>query len=146
MDNAKQIHAMIKTWRTETQGELAQLTAMIEAHTKRYVDADKGTQPYKRRATMHKSLEILENTIFILDDLDSSLPDAGAAQFDEPQTWAELIEWLDVGDNREELGREVAIFRLAVDKATEKLSDYHEFCDGTVDRPILSSETIGEDD
>ena len=146
MSEVTTIQTMIDIWRRETQAKLMQTLAMVDAHAKRYGETDKGTKPYRQLRTLRKTVKDLEDTIFILDDLDNSLPKAEVAQSDEPQTWSQYLAWLDQDDNRETVGKEVAIFRIAVEKATQKLSAYHEFCDGTVDRPILSADTIGEDD
>jgi hypothetical protein len=32
--------------------------------------------------------------------------------------------------------------RLAMQKEKERLADYHEFADGTVDQPLLTPETV----
>lgn len=42
-------------------------------------------------------------------------------------------------------GRQQALVNLAVEKETRRLGEYHTYEDGGVDRPILSSDTIGDD-
>lgn len=43
-------------------------------------------------------------------------------------------------------GRQQALVTLAVNKETERLGEYHTYEDGVLDRPILSADTLGEDD
>ena len=40
--------------------------------------------------------------------------------------------------------REMELARLAMERETNKLSEYHEYVDGTVDKPILNEHTVGE--
>ncbi len=42
-------------------------------------------------------------------------------------------------------GRQQALVNLAVEREGERLSEFHQFEDGVVDRPILSADTVGED-
>ena len=45
-------------------------------------------------------------------------------------------------DFYEQEGKALEKMRLAMEKEKERLSDYHEYADGTVDQPFLTSETI----
>jgi len=47
---------------------------------------------------------------------------------------------------REKEGRQQTLVKLAVEKEKQRLGDYHTYDDGSLDRQILSAETIGEDD
>lgn len=42
--------------------------------------------------------------------------------------------------------REMELARMAMAQETDKLSEYHEYVDGEVDKPILNEHTVGEDD
>lgn len=42
----------------------------------------------------------------------------------------------------EEEGKALERMRLAMEKEKERLADYHEFADGTVDQPLLTPETV----
>lgn len=46
---------------------------------------------------------------------------------------------------RAQEGRQQALVNLAVEKEGQRLSEFHQFEDGVVDRPILSADTVGED-
>lgn len=43
-------------------------------------------------------------------------------------------------------GKQQALVSLALDKEMKRLSEYHTYEDGVLDRPILSADTISEDD
>lgn len=45
-------------------------------------------------------------------------------------------------DFYEQEGKALEKMRLAMEKEKERLSDYHEYADGTIDQPFLTSETI----
>jgi hypothetical protein len=45
-------------------------------------------------------------------------------------------------DIREKEGKEMEILKLATDKAKSNLYNYHEYADGSVDRPFLTPDSI----
>lgn len=47
---------------------------------------------------------------------------------------------------REKEGRQQSLVKLAVEKEKKRLGEYHTYEDGSLDRQILSADTIGEDD
>lgn len=61
-----------------------------------------------------------------------------------------LVDWvkslLERPELREKMGRDMEKFRIACEFEAERLSDYHTFLDGTVERPLLTPDTVGEDD
>jgi len=48
-------------------------------------------------------------------------------------------------DVRKSLGIEIEKFRIAMNAEYERLSDYHQYVDGTVEQPVLNSDNIKED-
>ena len=38
------------------------------------------------------------------------------------------------------------VHRIAANKASDRLSEYHEYEDGTVDQPLLNSDTLIEEE
>lgn len=61
---------------------------------------------------------------------------------DGKSSWTGLIRMLEESDIREKQGREMEILKLASDKAQSSLMDYHQYADGTVDRPFLTPESV----
>jgi hypothetical protein len=61
-------------------------------------------------------------------------------------TWVALLKSLENEEERESESRKAELLRMASVKAKERLSEYHEFEDGEVDRPFLLPETVTEDD
>jgi hypothetical protein len=59
-----------------------------------------------------------------------------------------LLRWLQEEENRLKAGKEMAMFKAAAEKEKERMSRPHKYIDGTVDRPLLSAETVnfGDDD
>tara|TARA_R110002020_G_scaffold367868_3_gene579775 strand:- start:1498 stop:2274 length:777 start_codon:yes stop_codon:yes gene_type:complete len=53
---------------------------------------------------------------------------------------------LDTLEMKEREGFDLMVQAAAADKAEERLGDYHRFEDGEVDRPLLNSETVKDDD
>ena len=65
---------------------------------------------------------------------------------DGKSSWVGLIRMLEDEAIREKEGREMEILNLATNKAKEKLYDYHNFADNTVDRPFLTPESVEQND
>jgi hypothetical protein len=61
-----------------------------------------------------------------------------------------LLDWVKLMIEDKERRREVGIYmekmRIASDVEYERLSEYHTYADGTVEKPILNSNTMMEDD
>ena len=68
---------------------------------------------------------------------------------DGKSSWTGLIRMLEDETIREKEGREMEILAIATNKIKDKLSEYHNYQDGVVDRPFLTPETVileGEND
>lgn len=61
---------------------------------------------------------------------------------DGKSSWTGLIRMLEDEDIREKEGRQMEILSMSTAKQKEKLMDYHEYQDGTIDIPILTPEAI----
>jgi hypothetical protein len=61
---------------------------------------------------------------------------------DGKSSWVGLIRMLEDEEIREKEGREMEILKLAAQKSKQKLQEYHEYQDQTVDRPLLTPESV----
>jgi len=61
---------------------------------------------------------------------------------DSKSSWASYIRMLEDEVVRAKEGDEIELMRLAKDKVAKDLGKYHTYVDGTVDRPLLNSETV----
>lgn len=61
---------------------------------------------------------------------------------DGKSSWIGLIRMLEDEEVREREGREMEILALATEKYKEKLSEYHQYLDNSLDKPLLSPETV----
>lgn len=61
---------------------------------------------------------------------------------DGKSSWIGLIRMLEDEQIREKEGREMEILALSTAKTKQKLSDYHNYADSTVDSPLLTPESI----
>jgi len=62
------------------------------------------------------------------------------------QDFLSLLKMLQEADFRETEGKQMELVKLAATKEVKKLGEYHTYADGTLDRPILSADTINEGD
>lgn len=65
---------------------------------------------------------------------------------DGKSSWTGLVKMLEDEAIREKEGREMELYKLATNKVKEaKLHAYHQYIDGTVDRPFLTADSVKED-
>ncbi len=65
---------------------------------------------------------------------------------DGKSSWVGLIRMLEDEDIRERKGREMEIINMAAEKIKKSLSEYHQYQDGTLDRPFLTPESVEDND
>lgn len=61
---------------------------------------------------------------------------------DGKSSWVGLIRMLEDEEIRERKGREMEIINMATQKALNNLHEYHQYQDGTLDRPFLTPESV----
>jgi hypothetical protein len=61
---------------------------------------------------------------------------------DGKSSWVGLIRMLEDEEVREREGREMQILSMATDKIKEKLFDYHQYADNSLDLPFLTPESV----
>lgn len=61
---------------------------------------------------------------------------------DSKSSFVGFIRALEDADLRERLGEEAELNKMAKNQAYKRLSQYHTYVDGKIDRPILNSETV----
>lgn len=64
---------------------------------------------------------------------------------DGKSSWVGLIRMLEDEEIRERKGREMEIINMATNKALKELHDYHQYQDGTLDRPFLTPESVEQE-
>lgn len=65
---------------------------------------------------------------------------------DGKSSWVGLIRMLEDEDIREKEGKEIEIINMATQKAKEKLYEYHNYADNTLDSPILNEASVLKND
>ena len=108
----------------QLERQIAVLRASQETLSKDYKDLQ------ARKATMLKDLKgTREQRIKAIED--------------SKQTFASLVKQIATdSDFRTRIGLDMEKMRLAAEKEKERLSEYHEYEDGTVDQPFLTPETL----
>lgn len=64
---------------------------------------------------------------------------------DGKSSWVGLIRMLEDENIREREGREMEIIRLATEKIKNNLTEYHQYQDNSLDRPLLTPESMFKD-
>ncbi len=140
--------------RFEHMKEIERLTKYIEAEYKRPAeDRDPNLAFYEGQLTFFKGAVSsftndqvkLESQIKdIKKDLKAARSDRIKLAEDGKVSFIGLIKLLDDMENKERIGNEAAILSIASDKAKNQYGDYHEYLDGKVARPFLTSEIVLE--
>lgn len=81
----------------------------------------------------------------LFKDLKATRLDRIKINIDSKSTWNSLMLALQEEDNRTREGKEMAIMKGALDMETKRLSEYHQYMDQGVDRPLLTPETVMEE-
>jgi hypothetical protein len=61
---------------------------------------------------------------------------------DGKSSWVGLIRMLEDEELREKEGREMEILNMSVQNTKNKLNSYHQYADGTLDKPFLTPESV----
>lgn len=64
---------------------------------------------------------------------------------DGKSSWTGLIRMLEDEELREKEGKEMAILSMAANKTLDRMSDYHTYQDGVLDKPFLTPDTVDKD-
>lgn len=86
--------------------------------------------------------KILDKIERIQRDLKAARSDRVKKIEDSKTSWTGFIRALEDEALRQRVGEDVEIGRMAKNKAIERLSKYHKYDDGQVDRPFLNAEVI----
>tara|TARA_Y100000593_G_scaffold44019_1_gene84031 strand:+ start:2427 stop:3224 length:798 start_codon:yes stop_codon:yes gene_type:complete len=97
------------------------------------------------RTTEHMKLQEKKDAKF--KDLKATRDQRFKQLEDSRKSFFDLMKILDEKDSRDKEGRQIELMKLAATKKRGDLGEYTEYEDGTVDRPLLNSDTtIGEND
>jgi len=89
----------------------------------------------------YKDLQTRKATM--LKDLKGTREQRIKAIEDSRETFASLVKQIATdGEFRQRIGLEMEKMRLAMQMEKERLSEYHQYDDGTVDQPFLTPETL----
>lgn len=144
--------------RKNTIEQMERLQAMLERET---AIEDDEIRDHERIAALETELSMLRNSLSnftgerakILDKIKDIQKDLKAARADRVKkiedsktTWTGLLRTLEDEDMRKRLGNEIAIMKMAKEKAYEEFSKPHVYEDGQIDQPILNSDNYIEEE
>jgi len=138
----------------ENQTEISTYERLVQ--TEKAVDKDQRDMDYimqleRQIAVLRASQETLSKDYkdlqarkaTMLKDLKGTREQRIKAIEDSKQTFGTLVKQLATDASfRTKIGLEMEKMRLAAEKEKERLSEYHEYEDGTVDQPFLTPETL----
>lgn len=86
--------------------------------------------------------KILEKIDRVQKELKANRADRVKKIDDAKSSWSGFLRFLEDESNRQIVGEDIEVSRIAKDKAIERLSEYHTYEDGQVDQPILNCQTM----
>ena len=96
------------------------------------------------RTTEHMKLQEKKDAKF--KDLKATRDQRFKQLEDSRKSFFDLMKILDEKDSREKEGRQLELMKLSAQQKKDDLAEYTEYDDGTVDRPLLNPDTVGEED
>jgi hypothetical protein len=115
------------------KGFIRELGLLIEKYQTNHILLSKN-----QREAMESQRQIESQLRVSRDDRIKSIADA-------TKNWTTIIKLLNEdAEIRDEVGRHIEMTRAAKDNSQLLLSDYHKYVDGSLDRPILSKDTVGD--
>ena len=81
----------------------------------------------------------------LMKDLKGTREQRKRGRDDAKTNFSAWLRQLDDKEIREEEGFDMEVHRVAAEKATKRLSQYHQYEDGIVDQPILNADTLIEE-
>jgi len=96
------------------------------------------------RTTEHMKLQEKKDAKF--KDLKATRDQRFKQLEDSRKSFFDLMKILDEKDSREREGRQIELMKLSAEKKERDLGEYTEYDDGTVDKPLLNMDTVGDED
>ena len=96
------------------------------------------------RTTEHMKLQEKKDAKF--KDLKATRDQRFKQLEDSRKSFFDLLRVLDEKESREKEGRQIELMKIAAQKKQDDLGEYTEYDDGTVDKPMLNEDTVGEED
>ena len=98
-----------------------------------------------KSAYINEHEKLLTKKERLLKDLKGTREQRKRNADDAKTNFTSWLRQLSDKDVRRKEGFDMEVHRVASEKALERLSDYHEYEDGTVDQPILNADTMKEE-
>tara|TARA_R110000824_G_scaffold9415_10_gene42211 strand:- start:23893 stop:24672 length:780 start_codon:yes stop_codon:yes gene_type:complete len=96
------------------------------------------------RTTEHMKLQEKKDAKF--KDLKATRDQRFKQLEDSRKSFFDLLKILDEKESRTKEGRQIELMKLSAKHKAKELAEYTEYDDGTVDRPLLNSDTAGEEE
>ena len=104
-----------------------------------------GAAVSSKSAYINEHEKLLTKKERLLKDLKGTREQRKRNADDAKTNFTSWLRQLDDKKAREKEGFDMEVHRVAAEKAKERLSQYHEYEDGTVDQPILNADTLIEE-
>lgn len=146
MEDRQEVVSNIERLNKLIEDEMAKPTPMQDTQALASFQTQLGAAMSSKSAYINEHEKLLTKKERLLKDLKGTREQRKRNADDAKTNFTSWLRQLDDKQVREKEGFDMEIHRVAAEKAVSKLGEYHEYEDGTVDQPILNSNTLKEEE
>ena len=124
--------------------ELYQNDIIKTEHHLEVIDQHRDKNPENAKiaeARASKEIQDLNKDLSILIDLQIKVPNTiYFYESSDPKTFTEHLTMVE--NNKEKVGKDIEVMRMAAQKEKDKLMEWHSFCNHKMDLPLLNDESV----
>ena len=146
MEDRQEVIANIERLNKLIEDEISKPTAMQDTQALASFQTQLGAAISSKSAYINEHEKLLTKKERLLKDLKGTREQRKRNADDAKTNFTSWLRQLDDKAVRKKEGFDMEVHRVASEKAIDRLAEYHEYEDGTVDQPILNAETIKEEE
>ena len=146
MEDRQEVIANIERLNKLIEDEISKPTAMQDTQALASFQTQLGAAISSKSAYINEHEKLLTKKERLLIDLKGTREQRKRNADDAKTNFTSWLRQLDDKAVRKKEGFDMEVHRVASEKAIDRLAEYHEYEDGTVDQPILNAETIKEEE
>ena len=145
MEDRQEVMQNIERLNKLIDDEMEKPSAMQDTVALASFQTQLGAAISSKSAYINEHEKLLTKKERLLKDLKGTREQRKRNADDAKTNFSSWLRQLDDKDLRKKEGFDMEVHRVAAEKALDKLSEYHEYEDGTVDQPILNADTLMEE-
>lgn len=146
MEDRQEIMENIETLRELIEEEMNKPTDMQDTQALGMFQTQLGAMIGSKSSYINEHEKLVTKKERYLKDLKGTREQRKKQADDAKTNFSLWLRQLDDMDMKHKEGFDMEVQAIAAEKARQRLSEYHEYVDGTVDQPLLNMDTLKEDE